>query len=230
MIAPPVPKPGLPKNILRFEAPATPRKRPRQSRSIALVDALKKAGRDILEREGREALTVYRLSEDAGVAVSSIYEYFPTIESLIAAIFDQYRLERRQRLLEQIAALPPTARLFDGLLLVLRTGLALLHSFSQLDPAFNVKAIQYDELVRLDLIRPDNFWSACATPALLTRFAGELLVQDQEKAHFLVYQTLMALPRAIVLEKPEYLSEPDTALLLAGMLNTMLTGRVHCAQ
>lgn len=72
-------------NVL-VELPAKPRKRPKQARSVALVDALKLAGRDILEREGREALSIYRLSDYSGVAISSIYEYFPTIESLISAI------------------------------------------------------------------------------------------------------------------------------------------------
>ncbi len=224
----PIPrKPDAQPPVLLFEPPATPRKRPRQARSVALVEALKKAGRDILEREGRDALTVTRLGEDAGVAVSSIYEYFPTIESLIAAIFDQYRLERRQQVVAEIMALPPTATLYDGLLLTLRTGFALLHLYSQLDPAFYVKAVHYDELVRLDLIRPDNFWSSCVTPVLLEKFAGELAVRDEEKVRFLLYQTLMAIPRAIVLEKPEYLGDTDTGVLLATMLNALLTGRAR---
>ncbi|WP_322784192.1 hypothetical protein [Pseudomonas sp. PCH199] len=64
------------RNVL-VELPARPRKQPKQARSVALVDALKTAGCDILEREGREALSIYRLSDYSGVAISSIYDTSP---------------------------------------------------------------------------------------------------------------------------------------------------------
>ena len=53
--------------------------------------------REPFVRERRDALTVQNLSERAGVAVSSICEYYPTMESLIAAIFNDYRSEARRR-------------------------------------------------------------------------------------------------------------------------------------
>ena len=59
--------------------------------------------------------------------------------------------------------------------------------------------------------------------ALLERFSDEVRVRDRDKALFLFDQTLQALPRAIRLEKPAYLGEPDTALLLARMLHALLT-------
>ncbi|MGH8465253.1 MAG: TetR/AcrR family transcriptional regulator, partial [Pseudomonas sp.] len=109
------------------QLPTRPRKRPRQTRSVALVDALKMAGREILEREGRQALTIYRLSEYSGVATSSIYEYYPTIESLIATLFEDYRADARQQVIDAIHALPAWATLYDGIDMVLRTGLAAMH-------------------------------------------------------------------------------------------------------
>ena len=68
--------------VVRIEVPARPRKRPRQMRSVALVEALKATGRELLEGHGREGLTVQELSERSGVAVSSIYEYYPTLTEL----------------------------------------------------------------------------------------------------------------------------------------------------
>jgi hypothetical protein len=46
------PEQGVGHDVIHVAVPASPRKRPRQGRSIALVDALKKAGWDILERNG----------------------------------------------------------------------------------------------------------------------------------------------------------------------------------
>lgn len=210
--------------VVPLSMPPRPRKLPKQSRSIALVSALKQGGRRILEHEGREALTALNLAEVSGVAISSIYEYFPTMESLIAAIFDDYRREVGQELLVAIAALPADATLFDGILLVLRFGLDVHDHKARLDPHFCARSTRYDELVRLDLVEAGRSWSAGATPALFERFAGQIRVKDEEKARFLMHQTLQTLPRAMLLEHPDYLIQDDTAWMIARMLHGLLGG------
>lgn len=65
-----------------------PRKLPSQSRSRSLVTALVEACIHILEREGAEALTVNRLAEVSGVAVGSIYQYFPNKEAVVSVAFN----------------------------------------------------------------------------------------------------------------------------------------------
>ncbi|MET0379322.1 MAG: TetR/AcrR family transcriptional regulator [Spongiibacteraceae bacterium] len=210
-------------NVLQFEVPARQRKHPRQARSIALVDALKETGREILESEGREALSAQHLSDRAGVAISSIYEYFPTMESLVAAIFNEYRTEIHRELIEQLQALPPTAKLFDGIVLMLRTFMAVRYKWSQIDPEFTARYIQYDELLRLEVVKPDHVAPAAATLTLMERFADEVVVRDREKVVFLIYHTVQALPRVIALERPALLNDENTLLLLAKMLEALLT-------
>lgn len=211
--------------LIPLGMPPQPRKQPRQARSIALVEALKQAGRQILEEEGREALTALRLADVSGVAISSIYEYFPAMESLIAAVFEDYRREAGEQLLAAIDDLPEQATLFDGLLLVLRLGLAVHHRKSCLDPDFSERVTRYDELVRLELVESRQCWSAGATPALFERFAAEIRVKDHEKARFFMYQTLLTLPRAMRLERPHYLMEDESATMLARMLHGLLTSQ-----
>ncbi|MDH4873575.1 TetR/AcrR family transcriptional regulator [Pseudomonas sp. BN515] len=214
---------AISENVLQVELPAKPRKRPKQARSVALVDALKVAGRDILEREGREALSVYRLSDYSGVAISSIYEYFPTIESLVGAIFDDYRANSRREVIASIRALPPSATLYDGIEMVLTSGLSALHRWLQIDSELSVKTAFYGELVRLEIVKPEQFWISMVIPALVERFSDEVLVRDREKAGFLAYQAVTALPRALVIERPEYLLGADTVRMLARMLHALLT-------
>lgn len=209
--------------VLHIDLPARPRKEPRQARSIAMVNALRQTGRRILEEEGREALTVFNLSESSGVASSSIYEYFPSMDALIAVIFDDLRQEARAELLAGLAALPPTARLYDGLLFSIRLGLRVHRKRMLLAPEFSVQAAHYDELVRLELVQSQQVWSACVAPALLKRFPDEVCVRDTEKALFLAFQTLLVLPRAMVLERPGYLDDEDTPELVARMVHALLT-------
>lgn len=209
--------------LLHIEVPARPRKQPRQERSVKLVDALKKAGWEILEKEGRDALSLERLSVRAGVAVSSIYEYFPTMESLVVAIFDDFRATARRRLMEELQALPPATKLIDGIMLLLGAGLPMLRKWVQLDRELFVKSSHYDELVRLDLVKPEQYWTSMTTDALMDRFPDEVKVRDRVKTRFMAFHTILALPRAMALMHPEYLAEPDTQLLLARMLHVLLT-------
>ncbi|MFK0088472.1 TetR family transcriptional regulator [Pseudomonas sp. NPDC090755] len=213
--------------VLHIDYPARPRKEPRQARSIAMVNALRQTGRRILEEEGRDALTLFNLSESSGVSTSSIYEYFPSMEALIAVIFEDLRQEARVELLSGLAALAPSARLYDGLLFSIRLGLKTHCKRLQLAPDFCVRAACFDELVRLDLVKAQQVWTACVAPALLERFPDEVCVQDTQKAMFLAYQTLILLPRAMLLENPDYLHEEGTAELITRMVHALLTQPSH---
>ncbi|MBO3273948.1 TetR/AcrR family transcriptional regulator [Pseudomonas schmalbachii] len=210
-------------SLLQVTLPARQRKRPRQARSIALVDALKIAGREILEREGRAALSVYRLAEHAGVAISSIYEYFPTIESLVAAIFDDYRADGRREAIACIQSLPASATLMDGIETLLKSGLAQLHRWLQIDSELSVKTAYYAELVRLEMVKSEQSWAAQVLPVLVERFSSEVVVRDRELAGFLAFQAVLALPRALVIDRPEYLLSPQTVRLLSRMIHAVLT-------
>ncbi len=209
-------------DIVQVEVPAKPRKQPRQARSIAMVDAVKETGREILEHEGRDALTAQHLAERSGAAVSSIYEYFPTMEALIAAIFDDDRYAVHRELLLELQALPATSTLLDGILLMLRRFLAVRQKWILIDPEFTARYIRYDELQRLDVVKGDSR-QATASQFLIERFSHEVTVRDRDKAMFFIYHTIQALPRVITLERPQYLDEPDTLVLLARMLHALLT-------
>ncbi|AWY44298.1 TetR family transcriptional regulator [Pseudomonas putida] len=211
------------KNGVHVEVPAEPRKAPRQARSVALVTAVKQTALKIIDSEGREALSAVRLAEDSGVAISSIYEYFPTMEALIAAIFDDYRTQAHAELFASIIALPPDTTLYEGILLALRVVLASHYKKTLLDPQFSVRSTHYDELVRLDVVKAKQLWPATASSALMQRFASEITVKNRDKAEFLVYQTLSAITRALLLEKPAYLTDADTPKMMARMLHAMLT-------
>ena len=64
-----------------------PRKQPKQERSRLLVESVKQACREVLNNEGAEALTTLHLAEVTGISVGSLYQYFPNIESVVAALY-----------------------------------------------------------------------------------------------------------------------------------------------
>ncbi|WP_245704394.1 TetR/AcrR family transcriptional regulator [Pseudomonas defluvii] len=75
------------------------RKRPTQSRSRALVDAVEQACLQILDEAGEAALTVARIAEISGVAVGSIYQYFPNKDAIVALLYERVLDEESEALL-----------------------------------------------------------------------------------------------------------------------------------
>ena len=86
-----------------------PRKKPKQERSAATVEAILEATARILSREGRARLSTNRVAELAGVSVGSLYQYFPNKESLVAELARRFDRAFGERLAEagaRAAALP----------------------------------------------------------------------------------------------------------------------------
>jgi len=59
------------------------RKRPRQARSIRLVEDILEGAARVLARRGARDFTTERVAEEAGVSIGSLYQYFPSKEALL---------------------------------------------------------------------------------------------------------------------------------------------------
>jgi AcrR family transcriptional regulator len=67
-----------------------PRKRPRQERSHATVDAILDATARVLCTIGYDRASTNRIALAAGVSVGSLYQYFPSKEALVAALIERH--------------------------------------------------------------------------------------------------------------------------------------------
>lgn len=67
-----------------------PRKRPRQARAAATVDAIFEATIQVLLADGPQCLTTTRVAQRAGVSVGTMYQYFPHKQALIYALNERY--------------------------------------------------------------------------------------------------------------------------------------------
>lgn len=74
------------------------RKRPRQKRSEAMVDAILEAAARIIEEEGLDRLNTNATAAKAGASVGSLYQYFPSKDAILAELIRRDHLA----LLEQL--------------------------------------------------------------------------------------------------------------------------------
>ena len=76
-----------------------PRRIPAQQRAKFTVNIIKEAATHILVEQGYEKFTTNKVATRGGVSIGSLYQYFPSKESLIAAIKQDHFIELRQLML-----------------------------------------------------------------------------------------------------------------------------------
>ncbi|MDO9145625.1 TetR/AcrR family transcriptional regulator [Rhodoferax sp.] len=186
----------------------TPRKRPNQSRSRALVDAVAQACLRILDEEGEEALTVARIAEVSGAAVGSIYQYFPNKDAIVAMLYERVLDEEAGQLLlvrERLVGAPLTSALREILGNIIRVELRLF----KLNQAFHLR---YHTALHLGMWRgpyqtTSEFIEATWLP-LLQMYAHEITTPHPALAAYLLGQGLRSVIRSVLEDMPVQLESP----------------------
>lgn len=195
-----------------------PRKLPTQSRSRSLVAALIQGCLQILENEGAEALTVNRLAEVSGVAVGSIYQYFPNKEAIVSLAFDHILHEEATvhvpALRERIVGLPLAAALREILASMIRQELRL----HRLNREFHLK--YHPELqvgLRLGPYETTSQYVDEAWGAFVRLYVPDLDAARRDMSAYMLGMAMRATIRVALEDAPERVGQPAFLDCLLGM-------------
>jgi AcrR family transcriptional regulator len=81
-----------------------PRKTPRQSRSVATVEAIYDATIQVLLKDGADRLTTVHVARRAGASVGTLYQYFPNKQALLFAVLERHMVRTAKAVEEACAA------------------------------------------------------------------------------------------------------------------------------
>ncbi len=184
------------------------RRDPRQERSHELVNAIRTAGRLILEEEGAEALTTNRIAERAGVSIGSLYQYFDNKDEIIAEVYaevaeGEFRREGRWALGE--AAKYSTRELLR--IVILRRVEQHRHHLKLHEAYYRKNHMEYS--VGMRPVEEGGTSSEAASTWWLRKLfearKDELRVKSVEHAAFLMGPGLSAILHTTIEDKPELL-------------------------
>ena len=183
----------------------SPRKLPRQARSRALVDAILEATARLLVAEGYEAVTTNRIAEVAGVSIGSLYQYFPSLGSLVVALYDRLR-EQEVQAFQALAtdtaelSLEEASRALLGMLLgTWRQRARLMQQLALWMPKIDADATH---------IAPLDQQTVLALRAFLALRRADLRELDEELAAYVLAHAVMGICSRVVAERPEALEDP----------------------
>ena len=199
----------------------TLRKRPTQSRSRALVDAVAEACLRILEDAGDEALTMARIAEVSGVAIGSIYQYFPNKDAIVALLYERVLDQESAQLLllrEGLVGVPLTVALREILANIIRVEVRLF----KLNQAFHLR---FHAALHLGMWggayrTAGEFIEATWLP-LLRMYEGEITTPNPAMAAYLLGKGLRGVIRSVLEDIPAQLESP-------ALLDSLVAMAVGC--
>ena len=85
------------------------RRKPRQARAQATVEAILEATFQLLEESGLTKLTTNRIAERAGVSIGTLYQYFSDREAILFALSQRQSDNVRKKITELVLENPETS-------------------------------------------------------------------------------------------------------------------------
>jgi AcrR family transcriptional regulator len=174
-----------------------PRKDASQERSRATVDALVEATARILVKEGFDKASTNRIADVAGVSVGSLYQYFPSKESLVAAVIERHQHDIMRTVRAELA---------DVLSLPVEKAVRQLVTIAvkahRVDPQLHrVVAEQIPRVGRLEKLAAFNRENYTLFRTYLEAHRDEVCVDDLELASFICVTSVEALTHSAVLSE-----------------------------
>lgn len=186
---------------------SVPRKKPRQERSRATVDAILEATAHILVAHGFEDTTTRQVAERAGVSIGSLYQYFPSKEALITAL-----LERQiQRVLDVCteALQPQGPRSTQQVVRDVALGLMKAYAVNP-----RLHQVLISEGLKLGMMeRVQSFEQRIETVvrSFMLHYSGQLRTRRVELATFIITRAMRGIIWSAAIERPELFEDPELA-------------------
>ncbi len=205
------------------ESPPKPRKLPQQSRSRILVGSIKQACMMILESEGPSALTLMRISDVSGVAIGSIYQYFPNVDAIVALLYEDLANAEIETAIERARTQHPHS--LENYLASLISGTLSFHSrMLRLDKKFHQRFYRTFDLTSW---YNHQVGDPQASPRVIERMLREHIqdypARDPEmEAATMTYAFQGAIQDAIKYH-PHYIDSPEFAKALLRMALGLLS-------
>jgi AcrR family transcriptional regulator len=195
--------------------PPKPRKLPKQGRSRMLVESTKQACLQILQREGPRALTATRIAEVSGVAMGSIYQYFPNVEAIVATVYEDLTQQEVDIAHRKWATDWATLPLEQALLGLIRGSIHFHRKMLALDPDFHRRFyLNFDLEKWFNESSGEPEAAVLRLQELLERHHHRLPSGNTGIQAFIINSNIRSVILGMVRYHPEYLERPELATYL----------------
>lgn len=174
------------------------------------MDNLVEATARILVKEGFDKASTNRIAEVAGVSIGSLYQYFPSKESLVAAV-----VERHQGKIMQMVRAEMAEVMNETVETAVRKFVAVAVAAHRLEPRLHqVLAEQIPRVGKLEKLETFSRENFSLFKQYLEGVRDELVVDDLEMASFVCVTSIEALTHNAVLHHSKLMTEERMQALI----------------
>lgn len=183
----------------------SPRKKPTQARAQHTVESILRATAHILRTSGWDACNTNAVAKRAGVSIGSLYQYFPSKESLVAALAEEHAARGLGVLMEAVTAARGTLS-FDE---TVRHYIRAMVEVQAVDPKLHrVLAEQVPRLKGgLDVMRRVSTPAAALVRSWLETQREHIRAVDLDVATFMLVTAVESVSHLQMLERPTKLDQ-----------------------
>lgn len=183
-------------------APATgrtsARKKPKQERSAAMVEALIEAAARVFVKEGYAKATTNKIAVAAGVSVGSLYQYFPSKDAIAVELLRRYREGLIEVVSTRLSGV--TDESFEE---VVRGLLGDLVRAKNIDPALH--RVLIEQVLRTTARKELEGFEDALESALATALdAAKVPLPNRELAAFVLVRVVLGVAHAVVVDRPKH--------------------------
>jgi AcrR family transcriptional regulator len=206
------------------QSSAKPRKRPRQERSQATVQAILTAAAHILTEAGYDHFTTNKVAERAGVSIGSLYQYFPNKESLLLALAEHHAREVMQLAQHHLVGIGDpcgngkAARPIPEVLRQIIKAAIAAHSVNPKLHRVLHEQVPHSEVMRqLDQVKIENLLRS-----FLAERCEQLQPENLDLTVFIIERTIRGLIHGAAIDHPEFLKTGELEQELVTLLSAYL--------
>ena len=196
-----------------------PRKKPRQLRAESTVDAILEATARVLMEDGYDRASTNRIAKRAGVSVGSLYQYFPSKESLVLEV-------ARRHSNEMIGVLATAAVELanEPIDVAIGTYVRAMLAAHAVNPELH--KVMVEQVMHLGIENVDDLQEQARqlVKAYLTLHANEILPKNIEMAAFVLVSAVGRVTHGAVLYAPEHLEDRAFEDELCALIRRYLLG------
>jgi AcrR family transcriptional regulator len=198
------------------QSSATPRKRPRQERSQATVQAILTAAAHILTEAGYDHFTTNKVAERAGVSIGSLYQYFPNKESLLLALAEHHAHEIVQLAQHHLVGIGDRP-IPEVLQQIIKAAIAAHTVNPKLHRVLHEQVPHSEVMRQLDQIKIENLLRS-----FLAERCDQLQPENLDLTVFIIERTIRGLIHGAAIDHPEFLKTGELEQELVTLLSTYL--------
>ncbi len=174
------------------------RKKPKQERSVAMVETLLEAAARVFVTQGYAKATTNKIAAAAGVSVGSLYQYFPSKDAIAVELLRRYR----EGLIALVAARlqDATQESFEK---VVHDLLGALVRAENINPALH--RVLIEQVLRTSARREMIGFEERLEEVLAAALRGaNANVPDHDLAAFILVRVVLSVVQSAVVDRPKY--------------------------